>query len=435
MLQQFQNHIEQHFPFLQGKKLLLAVSGGVDSMVLLRLFENLSFPIGVAHCNFHLRGEESDKEAFFVESYCKSANITFYLKDFDTAEYAEKHKISIQIAARNLRYEWFDNILKSEGYDYLLTAHHLDDSVETFLINFTRGTGIEGLLGIPRQHENVIRPLLAFSRTEIEAFAQEEKLTWQEDSSNASDKYWRNKIRHHITPILKELNPNFLDSFQKTVSHLQNTNEIAQELIHEKFKEISSESDGEIVFDIEKIQSLKNPKVYLYEWLKPYGFKAWNDIEQLLESETGKQIYSEHYRLLKNRKQLVFGTKNKDIFEEIMIHASDEEINFPVFLSICQVANISNPSASVIFVDKNSLKFPLKIRKWQEGDYFYPSGMKGKKKVSKYFKDEKFSLFDKENTWLLCQENEIIWIMGHRADNRFIATKHTQQILKIELLK
>jgi tRNA(Ile)-lysidine synthase len=232
MLQNLQNHIQKNLSFLSGKKLLLAVSGGIDSIVLTDLLLQLDFKIGVAHCNFQLRAEESDQDFSFVKDFCKKNNIPFFGQHFDTKEYAERHKLSIQIAARKLRYDWFDELLKTEGFDYLLTAHHADDSVETFLINFTRGTGLDGLTGIPQRNDKIIRPLLLFSREAIENYAKENNIQWREDSSNASDKYVRNKIRHEIIPILKELNPSFLASFQNTIENLHQTQSLAMDALN-----------------------------------------------------------------------------------------------------------------------------------------------------------------------------------------------------------
>lgn len=434
MLEKLNDHIFNNLPFLNGKKILLAVSGGIDSMVLVDLFSKLDFKLGIAHCNFQLREEESNRDEEFVKTQSKKYTIKGHYKSFGTKNYSEEKKISIQQAARELRYNWFNELLEKEGYDYLLTAHHLDDSLETFLINFTRGTGIEGLTGIPEVNGNVIRPLLIFSRDEIENYAKENKIEWCEDSSNASDKYFRNKIRHHVIPILKELNPSLLESFENTIKNISGTNTLVKDALNTNFKVIATQKNSETYFDVEKLIQLENNKSYLYEWLKPFGFSDWQSIYELIHSQSGKQIFSENYRLLKDRNQLILseiGINNNH--ESFSINEKENSIVKPINLSICNQSYISEPTKSCIFVNKEKLKFPLKIRKWQEGDYFYPSGMQGKKKVSKYFKDEKFSLIDKENTWLLCSNNEVIWIINHRADQRFLANNNTQQILKIEL--
>ena len=433
MLQKFQNHIQQNLPFLIGKKVLLAVSGGIDSMVLTVLMQQSGFQIGVAHCNFQLRAEESNQDYNFVEEYCLKNNIQFFGQKFKTKEYAEEKKLSIQLAARKLRYEWFDELLTTKGFDYVLTAHHLDDSAETFLINFTRGTGMDGLTGIPQQNGKIVRPLLFLSREEIENHAKENNIAWREDSSNASDKYLRNKIRHDIIPVLKELNTGFLQSFQNTIESLQQTQSMAANASDIKYRQIIFEEDEQIKINLSQLLELPNYKAYLHDWLKPYGFTAWEDIYSLTSAQSGKQILSETHRLLKDRTLLILSKISND---QNISYSIDENLNgdgLPIKLYFSDQNHITNATANTIFVDKLSLKFPLTLRKWQEGDYFYPSGMQGKKKVSKYFKDEKFSLIDKENTWLLCSGNEIIWIVNHRANQRFLANNNTQQILKIEL--
>lgn len=433
MLTKFQNHIAQNFPQLNDKKLLLAVSGGVDSMVLLGLFYKLKFDICVAHCNFQLRGKESDADELLVRETCQDSYIPYFINSFETIDFAKEKKLSIQLAARKLRYDWFQELLLL-GYDFVLTAHHLDDNVETFLINFTRGTGLDGLTGIPAQNKNIVRPLLPFSREEIENYAKKNQIQWREDSSNASDKYFRNKLRHNIVPTLKELNTGFLDSFQNTLHHLQQAESLvddASKLVYEKVV-LTTENQSEI--HLKPLLEFKNYKAYLYQWLKNYGFTAWNDIYELVEAQSGKQVFSETYVLLKDREKLILSkrkltTKN----EGFIIESITSKVNIPLKLTFSKVVNIFETNSNCIFVDEDKIKFPLTIRKWQEGDYFYPTGMNGKKKLSKYFKDEKYSLIDKENQWLLCLQDQIIWVIGKRADNRYIAHETTQNSIKIEL--
>ncbi|MCL9770018.1 tRNA lysidine(34) synthetase TilS [Flavobacterium sp. HXWNR69] len=433
MLIKFQNHITTKFPQLKDKKLLLAVSGGIDSMVLLDLFYKLRFDICVAHCNFQLRGKESDGDEMLVKEICQDRYIPYFIEKFDTLEFAKENKLSIQLAARKLRYDWFQEII-SLGFDYVLTAHHLDDNVETFLINFTRGTGLEGLTGIPAQNGNIIRPLLPFSREEIENYANENKIQWREDLSNASDKYFRNKLRHNIVPILKELNTGFLDSFQNTLHHLQQAESLvndASKLVYEKVVEVK---ENQLEIHLKPLLEFQNYKAYLYQWLKDYGFSAWNDIYDLVEAQSGKQVFSETHVLLKDREKLILSErKASDNSAVYIIESLDSKVNIPLKLRFSKGVNIFETHSNCIFVDENKLKFPLTIRKWQEGDYFYPSGMNGKKKLSKYFKDEKYSLLDKENQWLLCSEDQIVWVIGKRADNRFTSKETTQNNIKIVL--
>ncbi|MBE9577273.1 tRNA lysidine(34) synthetase TilS [Flavobacterium proteolyticum] len=433
MLTKFQNHIEQNFPQLKDKKLLLAVSGGIDSMVLLDLFYKLRFDICVAHCNFQLRGKESDGDEMLVREICQDRYIPYFIETFDTLEFANENKLSIQLAARKLRYDWFQEII-SLGFDYVLTAHHLDDNVETFLINFTRGTGLEGLTGIPAQNRNIIRPLLTFSREEIENYAQANQVQWREDSSNASDKYFRNKLRHDIVPILKELNTGFLDSFQNTLHHLQQAESLVEDASKLVYEKVVVVKENQLEIHLKPLLEFQNYKAYLYQWLKEYRFSAWNDIYDLVEAQSGKKVFSETHILLKDREKLIlFERKSSNNSTFFIIESLDSKVNIPLKLRFYKGVNIFETHSNCIFVDESKLKFPLTIRKWQEGDYFYPSGMNGKKKLSKYFKDEKYSLLDKENQWLLCSEDQIVWVIGKRADNRFTSNETTQNSIKIVL--
>jgi tRNA(Ile)-lysidine synthase len=434
MIQKFKKHVTDNFSFLSKKKLLLATSGGLDSMVMLDLFQKLKYEIAIAHCNFQLRGLESFQDQKFIKNYASQNSIPFFVTHFDTESFAKDHQLSIQVAARELRYDWFYELLEVEKFDYLLTAHHADDNLETFLINLSRASGLEGLTGIPEQKEQIVRPLLAFSRQEIELYAKENKIGWREDSSNASDKYLRNKIRHQIVPLLKELTTDFLSSFQKTQTYLQEAQAMADDASEMIYSQVAAQKEEAIYFDLKKLKQLSNYQSYLYHWLKEYNFTAWEDIYNLVEAQSGKQVFSNDFILLKDRDFLILYSNNKNSNEVFLIEKDQKEVKIPLNLSICKVDAVSTSNSSVIFVDEQLLSFPLTIRKWEEGDYFYPFGMKGKKKLSKYFKDEKISLFEKENTWLLCADNKIIWVINKRLDDRFKVAPNTQNILKIALL-
>ena len=435
MLQKFENHIAQNFPFLYGKKLLLATSGGLDSMVMVDLFHKLPFDIAIAHCNFQLRGMESFEDQNFVQNYAETNGINLFLTQFDTAAFAEDYKLSTQVAARELRYSWFYELLDTKKYDYILTAHHADDNLETFLINFVRGTGLDGLTGIPEQNDKVIRPILIFSRQELEQYARENNIQWREDSSNASDKYLRNKIRHNLVPILKELNPDFLSSFQKTQTYLQESQTMAEDASIMVYQQVAKENGEDIHFDLNQLKKLPNYKSYLYQWLNEYGFSAWDDIYDLVEGQSGKQVFSNKFRLLKNRDFLILSPIKLEVeIEEYFIYKKQKEVNFPLNLSFSKVADISLVPNTTIFVDEDKLWFPLDLRRWKKGDSFQPLGMEGNsKKVSKFFKDQKLSLIEKENIWILCSDNQIVWIVGLRQDERFKVKNTTKNILKIQL--
>ncbi|MBU2951506.1 tRNA lysidine(34) synthetase TilS [Tamlana agarivorans] len=437
MLDSLQIHIENHLGFLKKAKLLIAISGGIDSVVLTHLCAKLDLNIALAHCNFNLRGDESDADEAFVKNLAEALNIECFVQHFDTEHYSSDQKCSIQMAARELRYNWFEELSQQLGYDYILTAHHADDNLETFLINFTRGTGLDGLTGIPEVNGKFVRPLLPFSSENIEAFAKENNIQWRDDSSNKSVKYLRNKLRHEVIPILKEINPSLLKSFDNTLNNLQGTAVIVEHAVDGFLnKSIESIENGIVKFKISEFKQKENPKPYLYEAFKEFGFTEWDDVLHLLDAETGKQIYSNTYRLLKNREHLLLSEMKSETEVEIQISEADKKVETVLgTLVFSEVEEISETPTNCIYVDKGLLKFPLTLRKKQEGDVFYPLGMTGKKKLSKYFKDEKLSLLDKENTWLLCSGEDIVWVLNRRADNRFKVTPNTESILKIEILE
>jgi tRNA(Ile)-lysidine synthase len=435
MQQKFANHIAKNFHFLIGKNLLLATSGGLDSMVMLNLFHKLPFEIAIAHCNFQLRGIESFGDQRFIQDYSERNGIKLFLTQFDTKAFANDYKLSTQVAARELRYNWFYELLETENYDYILTAHHADDNLETFLIHLVRGTGIDGFTGIPSQNRKLIRPLLIFSRLEIEQYAKENDIEWREDSSNASDNYLRNKIRHNLVPIFKELNPDFLSSFHKTQNYLQESKAMVDDASFLVYQQVAKEKGTEIHFDLNQLKKLPNYKSYLYHWFSEYGFSAWEDIYDLIDGQSGKQVFSIDFRLLKNRDFLILSPLNSDDENETyFVSKNQKEVKVPLNLSISKVADICLVSNTTIFVDEDKLWYPLVLRRWRDGDIFQPFGMNGKsKKVSKFFKDEKLSLIEKEKTWLLCSDNEIVWIVGIRQDERFKIKNTTKNILKIQL--
>lgn len=435
MFEQFKEHIESRLSFLKKGKLLIAVSGGIDSVVLTHLCQKLKLNIALAHCNFNLRGDESDADETFVLELAENLDLEVFIQNFDTNLYAKEQKRSIQMAARELRYNWFEELAEQLKFDYVLTAHHADDNLETFLINFTRGTGLEGLAGIPEINGRFVRPLLTFSSIDIEGLAKENNIKWRDDSSNKSVKYLRNKLRHQVVPILKEINPSLLQSFQSTLSNLNDTADIVEESINAVLKRaIVSIDENHIAFKISEFKKVNNPKAYLFEVFKDYGFTEWNDVLNLLDAETGKQVISNTHRLIKNRDQLLLSEINAERGNEILINEGEAEVNTPIgSLFFDEADAVSDINKNIIYVDNDLLKYPLKLRKKAEGDMFYPLGMSGKKKLSKYFKDEKLSLLDKENTWLLCSGNDIVWVINKRADNRFRVTESTKNILKIRL--
>lgn len=404
-------------------------------MVLADLLLKSGLQIGIAHCNFNLRADESDADEDFIRAFASKNNLPIHVQKFDTEKFAQDFGLSIQVAARELRYGYFHEILDSGKYDFILTAHHADDNLETFLINLTRGTGIDGLTGIPQQNEKIIRPLLSFSREEIEAYAKTENLEWREDSSNTSDKYLRNKIRHRIVPLLKEIRPDLLAGFSKTQVFLQQTQSLAEDASVMVFGKVARRFGNETRFDVGQLKVLPHYKAYLYSWFKDFGFPVWENVYDLVDAQSGKQVFSNSHVLLKDRDFLILtaleeGTRNR----EFRIYKGMSELEHPIKITLKSVENVGKNSNSAIFADAEKLAFPLVLRKWKEGDAFQPAGMGGSsKKVSKFFKDEKFSLRDKENAWLLCSGDDIVWIVGHRADDRFSVRRTTTNILHIAL--
>ncbi|MDW5289871.1 tRNA lysidine(34) synthetase TilS [Formosa sp. PL04] len=415
--------------------MILTISGGIDSVVLAHLCHDLGLNIALAHCNFNLRGEESDADEAFLVKLADDLDLEIFIESFDTAQYAEDAKLSIQMAARELRYRWFEELVDLLHYDYVLTAHHADDNLETFLINLSRGTGIEGLTGIPEINDYIVRPLLPFSRNEIQDYAKTNHIKWREDSSNSSTKYLRNKLRHDVVPVLKEINPQWLQNFKMTQDHLHDSKVLIDDYMTQVYIDVVAFEAETIKLSVPKLLKYPNPKPYLYELLKAYKFTAWNDIYNLLEAQSGKQVFSETHRLLKNRDFLILSLKGTEDEISEKEHEISEDFN-PIetafgTLYFETVSELRASTNSTIFVDKDLLKFPLTIRKWERGDFFFPLGMRGKKKLSKYFKDEKLSLLEKEQVWVLCSNSQIVWIINRRSDNQFKVTSETKQILKI----
>lgn len=429
MLNQFKQHIAQNFTQVFTQKTLLAVSGGVDSMVLLHLFSALNINFAVAHCNFQLRGTESDLDEKLVADFCKKNHIPFFVEKFDTMQIVKSKNVSIQIAARELRYHWFKQLSTANNYQFIATAHHLNDQVETFLINFTRGTGIDGLIGIPEKNEQIIRPLLPFSREEILNYAVDNRVEWREDQSNALTKYQRNKIRHLVVPVLMEENLHFLKSFQNTLQFLKQTQHLANDAMVYFENECVIKQADFVKIDLDKLQKFNNKTTYLVQFLMPYGFFSSTEIEKICAASTGKFIKNNNYTLLKNRNELlIYDEKliNKAVF---VIKNENDVLQLPFFMKILKVENAEiNTDKDTIFVNSELLKWPLVLRKINTADIFQPFGMEGFKKVAKFFKDEKLSKVEKENTWLLVNgDDKIIWIVGMRADNRFKITNNNKQ--------
>lgn len=436
MISVIKQHIKQEFLQFNTSKLLLAVSGGIDSVVMTHVLHQLGYDIALAHVNFQLRGAESQADEDFVKSLAQQWNIPVFIQQVDTEDYAQKHKLSIQMAARDLRYQWFDSLLKKEHFDYLLTAHHLDDSLETFFINLNRKTGLDGLTGIPKVNGHIIRPLLPFSREEILQYASEHDLQWREDSSNATTKYERNKIRHLLFPVLEQVNPDFRKDFAQSMQYLA----FSQELVHDYLTWLKpkfwNDKDGIVHIYLVELQKLPHYQSILFELLKPYGFTDWQSVFELMQGQAGKKVLSESYQLLKDRSRLILSLMDHNprvkgylpITERIEIGNLSYQIQ-----KLPMDVNINFKKKGIEYLDAEKVVFPLHIRTWKAGDYFYPLGMNGSKKLSDYFVDLKLSVIEKEKIWLLCDaQDQILWVIGYRIDNRFKVTPTTLNLIKIE---
>ncbi|RAV30159.1 tRNA lysidine(34) synthetase TilS [Sinomicrobium soli] len=432
MLAWFKEHIRNSFPFLEEAGLLVAVSGGIDSVVLARLCHTAGLKMALVHCNFHLRGEDSNGDEDFVRALAEELGVPVFTTSFRTEEYAAARGISIQIAARELRYDWFGKVLDAEGYDYLLTAHHADDMLETFLINLSRGTGIEGLAGIPAVNGKIARPLLPFSREQLFGYLQENGWTWREDGSNADTKYLRNRIRHRVVPELKQLSQGFLEQFGRTQRHLRECEQILEGHMDAVRDRVFFRKGERWTVAVDDLKALDPKETYLYYLFREFDFPV-DEIRKLLYAMSGKFIVSDKYVMLKNREELIITPQKEREKRQYEIPPGTREIFTPVHLQFLEGEATGKSSANTAMIDKDKLKYPLVLRKWEKGDYFYPLGMTNRKKVSKFFKDERFSVFDKEDTWLLCSGKDIVWIVGHRLDDRFKVAPDTGNILRVVL--
>jgi tRNA(Ile)-lysidine synthase len=440
MVEQFLNYIHNEKLFHSSQRILLAVSGGADSMLMLHLFTNAGFSVAVAHCNFGLRGSESDGDEQFVSDYCDQHSLACHIKHFNTGEFAVQQGISIEMAARDLRYDWFNEIIEKHGYDYLATAHHQDDVIETFLINLSRGSGIKGLSGIQPKTGFIIRPMLFTNRIEILDYCMKMKIKYRTDSSNLDTIYKRNLIRQQILPLLEQINPAFRRNALKTIGNLHETGQLFQQRMSEIKAFVYSEEKQRAMIHIDKLLTLNPLQTILFELIREFGFQPEQigDIIDSLSKESGRKFFSDTYRLVKDREYLLISPFTEKIDKVFYIEEDCDGISFPVHLSIGKLDRNStfkfSTHPNVVDLDLDKLVFPLILRHWQEGEYFQPLGMLGLKKLSDFFIDEKYSIPEKENAWILASGNQIVWILGKRLDDRFKITSRTKKILRIKMI-
>jgi tRNA(Ile)-lysidine synthase len=447
MINKIQHFIEENNLCNSGTPILIACSGGVDSMVLLEVLVNLKYKIAVAHCNFNLRGAESDGDAVFVEQYCLNNKIDFYYKKFDTKKYKQEQKISTQMVARTLRYEWFEQIRKENGFHFIATAHHLDDQLETILLNFTKGTGVNGLKGMLPKNNFIIRPMLAVSKLDILQFATEKNIEYRTDSSNDSKDYLRNKIRHDVVPILSEINPSLIQNINSFSNYMIDAQILIEAQIKAIKKKCWSEKNGTILIYMNYIKTHRAKYTILYYLLKDFGFTQDSLLNILESKHVSTQFFSPTHRLIVDRNKLIVSYIHQEKNEILLFDKIPNQIIFNDIKIQCKIVPIEKLNIKYInnyaYIDVAKISLPLKIRFLNEGDYFYPFGLGksknaskiGKKKVSKYFRDEKLNLLEKENTAIIFSDEKVVWLVGHRIDDRFKITAQTTKVLKLKLIK
>ncbi len=441
----FKNSLDELSLPLNNARVLVAVSGGLDSMVLLRLCRDASLNLGIVHCNFQLRGEESDLDEALARDTASFLGIPFHCRHFNTEEYATVNKLSIQLAARKLRYEFFEEVMKIEGYSYLFTAHHSNDNAETVLHNFLKGTGLPGLHGIPRISGNIIRPITMFSKEELQSFAIANNVKYREDASNASLKYTRNFLRNEILPRLEEYYPNVHSNLNENTRRFRSIENFYRFSVERQLAKLVLKKENELFIPVLKLLSIPGHEALLYEILQPFGFSDGQvqNVLSLTRSQSGKFVRSETHRVFRNRAWLIIAGVKAEESGFIHISMEDAEIEFPggkLKLSMHDGSRIQDEGQDVAWLDAGKIEFPLLLRKWKTGDYFYPlgllkpSGKPAQKKVSRFMNDKKMSVLQKEQQWVLESDKRIIWLPGLRADHRFRVSPATQNTLRIELM-
>jgi tRNA(Ile)-lysidine synthase len=441
MLNSFQHTITAHHLFTKKDILLIAVSGGVDSVVLCELCNQCGYSFLIAHCNFRLRGEESERDEKFVRSLGRKYGVEVLVQQFDTSQYAEINKVSVQVAARELRYQWFKELIKKEKKaGYLLTAHHADDNLETVMMNFFRGTGLHGLTGIPGSMDYIRRPLLEFSKEAVRDFASQFKLEYVEDSSNQSSKYTRNLFRNEIIPLVEKVYPEVKANLQDNIKRFKAIDQLYRLATSELVRKLCKKKGKEIHIPIKQLMGFNNTAI-IFEIISVYGFseKQVAEVIKLADSESGKYIRSpgSSFRIIKNRHWFIISSVQDTAAEIIVIDEKDQSVPFvegSLELRTVPIGKFNlKTDAAFACMDRSAIKFPLLLRKWKQGDYFYPLGMKKKKKLGRFFIDQKLSKPAKEKQWVIEMNKKIIWIVGMRIDDRFKVNDRTKEVLELNV--
>ncbi|WP_066627188.1 tRNA lysidine(34) synthetase TilS [Labilibacter marinus] len=441
MIKEFSKYLFKQCGFSSGQKVLVALSGGADSIALLHLLFHAGVDVSAAHCNFKLRGQESDDDEQFVQYFCNRLKVQLYQKSFETETFAKEQGVSIEMAARDLRYAWFNELLQDNQLNFIATGHHKDDSIETFFLNLARGTGIKGLSGIKPIQGNLIRPLLRFSRMDIENYCTDQELDFRTDSSNQESVYLRNKLRNDILPLFKELNPSFAETMHKNMGHLNQVSHFLQASVERIKKDLVVDQDGKLLISLQHINEFIDQELVLFEILQPYGFNGVivKELVECIKSDvSGKQFYSKSHRLIKDRFNLILIPIEPEQQEEVFYLSVDSYgVKSPIAISIERDLDMDtykiDKNSLVAQFDSELLNYPLTIRKWRQGDQFCPLGMSHFKKLSDFFIDNKFSIKDKEDVWLLLSGDDIIWIVGHRTDDRYKLSNKTKKVTKFSI--
>jgi tRNA(Ile)-lysidine synthase len=444
----FKEYVREEALFTKGDRLLLAVSGGIDSVVLCELCYTSGFNFSIAHCNFKLRGEESERDEFFVRQLAVKYATDCFVKTFDTNSYAQLHKCSVQVAARELRYEWFRQLITNSADDgqanaalhYILTAHHADDNHETMLMNFFKGTGIAGLRGMLPRQGILVRPLLPFFKEELLEFAKANQLDHVEDSSNASEKYTRNYFRSQVIPSLEKVFPSVKTNLSDNLKRFADIELLYQEAITRHKKKLIEAKGKELHIPVLKLKKIKPLETVIFEIIREFGFSAnqVGEVLALLDSESGKYTSSANYRVIRNRAWLIIAPLETVESNFFTIDRNSKTVAFSQglleFKTLESAHHQISADKNLASIEAEALKYPLILRKWKQGDYFYPLGMKKKKKLSRFFIDQKLSKTEKENTWVLEMNKKIVWVVGQRIDDRFKILPSTKNVLQIKLL-
>jgi tRNA(Ile)-lysidine synthase len=440
-VKQFVEFIEKNELFKPDNKILAAVSGGMDSVLMAHLLKAAGFNFGIAHCNFMLRGSEALADQEFTRNLAQQLGVHFHTTNFDTKDYAAAHKISIQMAARQLRYQWFGHLCKTEGYRVISLAHHQNDTIETILLNLTRGTGIAGLHGILPVNGQLVRPMLFLSRTDIQTIIEQEGFAFVEDSSNSSVKYARNKIRHQVVPLLKELNPSIEATFENNLKHFRDLEILLNQKVEELSRELLVFHDDEVHISLDDIQKLNPQRLLLFKLLQPYNFTdtVIDDLLSALGKHSGRVFENAYFTLVVDRGKVIISKRVMRNDDRVEINTTDKDITYKGYkLTLLHDDSplIVKDNPMAVSVDSALLVYPLTVRAWEQGDYFYPLGMKTRKKLSDFFINEKIPLNRKNELPILINGNgDIIWIGGYRLSERYKVSDNTKKVTIFELIK